>query len=125
MSEIQKDEALAQIRRAKLSHIRWRAYAQGLVGGIPVDEERVPVSHTACQFGHWYTGDGARQLGELATFRQLAEPHEKLHAIYAEVYGLVQKKEFVLADARLDDLVAVSRVLLDLMDRLEQEVSNA
>jgi hypothetical protein len=122
MSRFNKDEALAQIRRAKLSHVRWRAYAQSLVAGISVDEERVPVRDTACQFGQWYHGAGTEQLGQLECFRKVGAPHEALHAVYAEIYNLVQKHQLEQAAGRLEELVTVSRILLELIDGLESEV---
>jgi hypothetical protein len=118
-----KQELLALIRRAKSSHIRWRAYAQGLVSGVPVDDDRLPVKHTECKFGQWYYGEGMRQLGHLEIFRDVAGAHEMLHAVYAQIHDLVSKKHSdKMAHAKLDDLVAISRTLLEQMELLEQEV---
>jgi hypothetical protein len=120
-----KQELLALIRRAKSSHIRWRAYAQGLVSGVPVDNDRLPVKHTDCKFGQWYYGDGMRQLGHLDIFRDVAGPHEMLHAVYAQIHDLVTKSHSdKAAHAKLDDLVAISRTLLEQIELLEQEVND-
>lgn len=125
MSDISnKGELLAVIRRAKSSHIRWRAYAQGLVSGVPISEDRLPVRHTDCKFGQWYYGEGTRQLGHLEIFRDVEAPHEMLHAVYGQIHELVvQQGDNHRAHTKLDELIAISRTLLEQIDILEQEVS--
>lgn len=119
-----KEELLSLIRRAKSSHIRWRAYAQGLVSGVPVAEDRLPVKHTDCKFGQWYYGDGARQLGHLEIFRDVEAPHEMLHAVYGQIHELVvQQGDNHGAHRKLDELIAISRTLLEQIEILEQEVN--
>jgi hypothetical protein len=124
ISDDVRAEALAMIRRAKLAHVRWRAYAQGMVAGVPVDEDRAPVQHTQCQFGQWYLGPGMRQFGNMPIYQELRRPHEALHAIYAEIHRLIAQQEFEQASAQLEVLVETSRVLLQLMDFLEKEISD-
>ena len=117
-----RKEMLAVIRKAKSSHIRWRAYAQGLVAGVDVKEEKLPIMHTDCQFGRWYYGLGARHLGHLSVFEDIASPHEMLHAIYGQIHELVHKGEKEKAREKLDELIGVSRTLLDQIGLLEEEV---
>jgi len=62
-SAMNKADLLRVIRKAKSSHIRWRAYAQALVAGLEVPADGAPVNHQSCGFGKWYYGEGARQLG--------------------------------------------------------------
>jgi hypothetical protein len=100
-----KQELLALIRRAKSSHIRWRSYAQGLIGGVPVDEDRLPIKHTDCRFGQWYFGEGTRDFGHLEIFKDLAGPHEMLHALYAQIHELVGRGKMVEAEEKLQHLV--------------------
>jgi hypothetical protein len=123
LSDDARAEVLAMIRRAKLSHVRWRAYAQGMVAGVPVDDERVPVQHTDCQFGQWYFGDGMKHLANVPTYVRLRGPHETLHGVYAEIHHLIGKQDFSQASAKLEELVRASRELLELMDVLEKEAS--
>jgi hypothetical protein len=121
--EIDKEELLGVIRRAKSSHIRWRAYAQGMVSGIPVSEDRLPLKHTDCKFGQWYYGEGAQQLGHLDVFRDVEVPHEMLHAVYAQIHEIVANSGVTTeAHGKLEELIAISRTLLDQIEILEQEV---
>ncbi len=118
----EKDHLLALIRKAKSSHIRWRAYAQGLVAGVKVQEDRLPISHTDCKFGHWYYGEGRSQLGDLNIFEDIEGPHEMLHAIYGQIFELVQNGKSEKAHRKLDEMVSVSRSLLEQIELLEAEV---
>jgi hypothetical protein len=81
MSQINKKEALEKLRKAKGAHIKWRAYAQALVSGVPVSEEKIPIDHTACNFGQWYHGEGKQRLGHLAAYDGIYTSHEMLHEI--------------------------------------------
>jgi len=120
---IDKEELLGVIRRAKSSHIRWRAYAQGMVSGVPVADDRLPIKHTDCKFGQWYYGEGAQQLGDLEVFKDVEVPHEMLHAVYAQIHEIVAVNgNTAEAHDKLEELIAISRTLLEQIEILEQEV---
>lgn len=118
----EKSQLLALIRRAKSSHIRWRAYAQGLVAGVDVKEDRLPIQHTDCAFGQWYYGSGKNRFGHLAIFSDLEGPHELLHSIYHQIHSLVGAGKVEPAREKLEELVGVSRTLIEQLELLEQEV---
>ncbi len=118
-----KAELLRIIRKAKSSHIRWRSYAQALMAGLEVPPESAPVNHQSCGFGKWYYGDGTRQLGHLDIYADIATPHEILHQIYGRIHGLVASGSMDEAKPLLDQLIGVSRTLLDAIQLLEQEVT--
>jgi hypothetical protein len=122
MSGLEKDDLIEVIRKAKSSHIRWRSYAQALVDGVPLGEDRAPVSHTDCRFGLWYYGEGKEQLGTVQAFRDIEQPHAELHSIYAQIDALVAEGKLAEAREKLGELVEVSRSLLEKIERLEGEV---
>ncbi len=138
-----KQKVIAQLRKAKSAHIRWRSYAQALVSGVPLDADRVPVIHTDCEFGRWYYGDG-QALAPLTGFRDIAEPHEQLHAIYMEIFKhlfqperggllsrLIGKKrrdegvKQATVQSLLNELLRVSERLLGCIETLEKEVNTS
>ena len=122
MSQLSQDELLEVIRKAKSSHIRWRSYAQALVDGVDLGDGRAPVSHLECRFGRWYYGDGTEQLGQLDAFRNIEKPHEQLHTLYAQIDALVTEGKLPEAREQLEELVGISRSLLDGIELLEREV---
>lgn len=139
-----KQEALSQIRKAKGAHIRWRAFAQALVSGVAVDEEKIPVEHTSCAFGKWYHGRGQVDLGHLDSYAGIATPHEMLHAIYRRIFDTLhgdenislltkifsgkaarEREKYHVAREYMEELIGVSTTMLMALDMLEREVRDA
>ena len=133
-----KKDILLQLRQAKSAHIKWRAYAQALVSGLPVEKDHVPVIHTDCVFGQWYYGTG-QQLSDLSSFDSISVPHEMLHHIYMEIFKLLfgederstfqkifgsksKKDTQKEANKLMQDLLAISGTLLEAISLLEKEV---
>lgn len=139
---MEKREVITRLRKAKTAHIRWRGYAQALVAGVPLDEERVPIVHTDCEFDRWYYGDG-QALGGFAEFAAIAAPHEQLHRVYLEIFkqlfepergGLLARligrrrtatARSDLIQRHLDELVQVSERLLRHIETLERTLLEA
>jgi hypothetical protein len=119
-----KTELLDIIRRAKSSHVRWRAYAQGLVAGVDVKDENLPVKHTDCRFGKWYFGHGTQVFGDLPVFSDIQGAHEMLHAVYEQIYDLVKQKDLSSAQNKLTQMMDISRTLLELLNLLEEEIES-
>jgi len=117
-----KAELLELVRRAKSSHVRWRAYAQGLVAGVEVKAENLPVKHTECRFGKWYFSEGMAMFGQRQVFRDIQGGHEMLHAVYEQIYRLVKQADFKHAEAKLAQLMEISRTLMEQLALLEQEI---
>jgi len=141
MLSANKIAALDNLRKAKGAHNKWRAYAQALVSGVAVDEDKIPVDHTKCEFGLWYHNDGKLMLGHLASYDSINTPHEMLHEIYKRIFhvlhsqdgsgifkklfsskGSLESERLKLARAYMEELVGVSETLLTALDLLEQEV---
>jgi hypothetical protein len=140
MSATNKQEALDKLRKAKGAHIKWRSYAQALVSGVSVSDDKVPVEHTNCAFGQWYHGDGKRMLGHLVSYEGIYTPHEMLHEIYKRIFNVMhsddasglkklfsskatrERERMELAREYMEELVGVSETLLTALDILEQEI---
>jgi len=137
-----KKEVLTQLRAAKSAHIQWRAYAQALVSGIPVEQDHVPVIHTNCKFGKWYYGPG-QQLSSLSSYGAIDAPHEMLHQIYIKIFKILfgeddrsafkklfgsnsklKKEHQEEAEALLQHLLSVSGTLLEAINLLENEIKD-
>jgi hypothetical protein len=140
MPKFDKKDALEKLRKAKGAHIKWRAYAQALVSGVAVSEEKIPVEHTDCIFGKWYHGEGKTKLGHLISYDGIYAPHEMLHEIYKRIFQVLQEPEKLslktlfssratrenrrmeMARTYMEELVGVSETLLRALDMLEDEI---
>ena len=135
-----KKEVLSNLRLAKSAHIQWRAHAQAIVAGIPVEQDTVPVIHTSCKFGRWYYGKG-QQLDSLSSYGAIEGPHEMLHQVYMKIYKLyfgaedrsmlkklfgssdkARRKRQEEADRLLHSLLGISNTLLEAITQLENEI---
>jgi len=137
---MEKKTIIAQLRKAKTAHIRWRSYAQALVSGVPMDEGKVPVIYTDCDFGRWYYGEG-QALSNLPGYRAIDEPHERLHVVYMDIFQhlfeeedislfhrLIGKKgkslesRHIETHRKLEELLRISERLLGHIEELEHAV---
>lgn len=137
-----KKEIIAHLRSAKSAHIQWRAFAQALVAGIPVEQDHVPVVHTSCKFGKWYYGPG-QQLSSLKSYAAIDTPHEMLHKIYMKIFKLLfgkdersgfqklfgsnaklKQERQEEADVLMQKLLAISETLLEALALLEEEIKD-
>jgi hypothetical protein len=135
-----KRETLSQLRLAKSAHIQWRAFAQALVAGIPVEQDHVPVIHTTCKFGKWYYGPGQR-LSSLSSYGAIDTPHEMLHKTYMKIFKLLfgeddrsafkklfgsnaklKQERQQEAEALMQILLSISGTLLEAINVLEREI---
>ncbi len=120
-----KQELIQRIQKAKSSHIKWRSYAQAIVAGIKVSEDKAPVQHTDCEFGRWYYGDGRSTLGQMPVFNDIEGPHEVMHATYRQIFELATKGKLDKAREQMVHLCAISKSLVELLDILEEQVNTA
>ncbi|HEB67564.1 MAG TPA: hypothetical protein ENI93_06435 [Gammaproteobacteria bacterium] len=132
-------DILNRLRTAKSAHLGWVNRARALIDGKPVDKEKVPVMPTDCIFGKWYYSDG-RKLASLPSFQAIEEPHNRLHAIYQEIFDLLFTNEKGNFIARLFDnsrkqeqrreqarqkfleLQQMSDVIVSRLDALERDI---
>lgn len=138
---MKKTEAIDMLHHARSAHLQWRARAQALVAGIPLDKDQVPINYTDCKFGRWYYGTG-QCLSAMPSFRAIEAPHQSLHLIYMKIFkelfgdddrsgwsrlfGSSRKykaEKAARAEAILPQLIGVSETLLATIDALEKDVN--
>lgn len=83
-----KNEVIATLNSAILSHKKWVSNALALIEGVPLDKEQVPVNSTECEFGKWYYSVG-QNLIEIPGFKDIEESHDKLHRTYMEIFAIL------------------------------------
>ncbi|MCI5221447.1 MAG: hypothetical protein D3924_01890 [Candidatus Electrothrix sp. AR4] len=83
-----KDDLLATLRNAVLTHKKWVGNALALIEGVPLDKNKVPVNATECEFGKWYYSDG-QKLKDLPGFKEIEKSHNRLHRTYMEIFAIL------------------------------------
>jgi len=136
-------EVINHLHNARAAHKAWVARAEGLVAGLPLEKEQVPLLPTDCIFGKWYYGSG-QLLRSLPAYTALEKPHDELHRTYMHIFKLLfnepstsmmgrlfgqQKKlkasQLKQAEAMLVRLRGLSDQVCDILSNLEQQVTAA
>lgn len=80
-----KREIIIEVRAAIAAHTQWKNYVQIKARGLFLKDLPVTaVASTDCNFGKWYFGEGAK-LTSLTNYRNLENPHDKIHQIFIEL----------------------------------------
>jgi hypothetical protein len=83
-SGMSKHDILNHLRDAKSRHLGWVKRVHSLLQGKPVNEGRVAIDPTCCDFGKWYYGEG-RHLERVPGYAEIEQPHRRLHELYSRI----------------------------------------
>ncbi len=117
-----KTEVLMMLLKAKQVHLEWRSHAEHLIKGMELNDARMPVDGSCCEFGTWFSGPGKSCLSFLEHYGLVLETHQVMHAVYRQIHDLAKQNNLREAQGRLLELAQASDALLDALDLLEQEV---
>ncbi len=133
-------DLIETLRAAKSAHIGWIRRAHSLIEGKQVDKEKIPITPGNCAFGKWYYGDG-RKLCDLKTYKEVEQPHIRLHAIYEDIFNLLfseqkgsilsrligrhdkeRQERLALAQKHFHELQKMSDIIILKLDALERDI---
>jgi methyl-accepting chemotaxis protein len=113
---------------AKVDHIIYKQRAYVLINDPNNAEIRkaVGVDHQECRLGKWYANEGKAIFGNCAAYRQLLEPHRKVHQCVHEMVDMLDKsweRDDALQDRIFDALTCAEEASLSVMKSMDQAVS--
>ena len=76
------------------------------------------TDHTQCRLGRWYYGRGAKSHGRLAAFRDLEEPHRKIHQAAGLCVEAWNRGDAQEAKRLYREVVDLSQQILELLSQL-------
>ncbi len=98
----------------KADHLMWKArLADLIVNDNQMGEDEIK-DHTQCRLG-------SSRYGSLPAFREIEQPHQRVHAIGRQIVELVAAGHRDDALAALREMEQISEELIGLIDRLKQE----
>ena len=116
-------ESLIHFNRAKVKHELFLERIGGCVKGLAeVRAGDLPDHHT-CSFGQWYYSDGMKQCGHLAGFKNIEDPHAKVHRLAKEAVDAMSRGDNDRARATYEELKNASHGLIDLLGKAKEEYS--
>ena len=105
----------------KADHLMWKArLADLIVNDNQMGDDEIK-DHTQCRLGKWYYSLGSSRYGSLPAFREIEQPHQRVHAIGRQIVELVAAGHRDDALAALREMEQISEELIGLIDRLKQE----
>jgi len=138
-----KNETIDHLHSAKKAHVKWVQRAKALIEGLPIEKDAIPVDCTECKFGQWFYGDGQNlnAIPGMDCLKEIEALHFKLHDIYMKIFKVYfgemnrsffsklfnMKKKVTENDKEIardyyDQLLEVSRDLLEVIDKLERRL---
>jgi len=87
-----------------------------VIGDAQLDASGLANHHT-CRFGKWYDNEGGHICGDLASFRSINAPHERIHSLSKDAVNAVNSGNQAKANQLMLEIDAVSH---DIMVKLEE-----
>ena len=111
----------------KVDHVVYKQRAYVLIEEANNEEYKkaVSVDHNNCRLGKWYAGAGKDVFGGTAAYRNLLEPHRKVHeSVHLMLEQLDQgwERNLAIQDNIFNALEGAEKASLDVMKMLDQVV---
>ena len=91
-----------------------------LHGNATIDPSQLP-DHHACRFGKWYDGEGRDKYSNLPSYKMIAEPHAKIHALAKEALKACASGDKARAESIYKEMENISDQIVSLLDGIKRE----
>ena len=99
-------EPHVELALAKSAHRAWKVRLRSFLDGQSTLSLDQAVSHTQCDLGVWFSGDGMQNFGHFPEMKSLEEPHKQMHVLIHEIIKAKQQGQISEAEdmyLRVDD----------------------
>lgn len=110
------------VRVAKTDHLLWKWRVYNLILGVGTIESNEVTSHETCRLGKWYYGDLPSHVKQKDIFKQLEEPHKKVHQNAKLVVECYERNDLIGVEKAFEELEKASVMVIDLLTELENEL---
>ena len=111
------------IQTVKLDHVVWKAGVYRTCWGM---DDRSPESfadHHQGRLGQWYyEGDGALLFSDLPAYKQLEDPHRRVHSHGVKAVEKLRTGQTEAGFTALNDMEEASREVIDCLSQLQVEL---
>lgn len=112
----------------KVDHVVYKQRGYVLINDLQNDDFRkaVGVDHHNCRLGKWYEGEGKAIFGSTTAFKNLVEPHSKVHDAVHSALALMDQKwerDMALQDRIYNAMNAAEEASMRVMQILDQMVA--
>jgi methyl-accepting chemotaxis protein len=106
---------------AKIRHKMFVEKVNGCVEGLTELHSSDLPDHHNCSFGKWYYTDGKKLCGHIPRFRNLEDPHEKLHRLAKDAVDTFNKGDTGKAHTIYKELESLSNKLIESIGLTKKE----
>lgn len=110
------------IKVAITDHLLWKWRIYNMMLGFEDFSLSDVRSHSECRLGKWYYGDLPDRIKSLPAFKELEEPHRRVHDCARRAVEHHQREETDAVKESLRNLEEASKQVVDLLKTLEQMV---
>jgi len=111
------------LQTVKIDHVVWKTEVYKVFWGLSEKSIDDFSDHTQCRLGQWYYhGEGAAQLGQLRSYRDLEQPHRDVHRHGIDALKEVAVGHKDLALEHLEKMELASQAAQKVLMNMEKEV---
>ncbi|MDN4501581.1 methyl-accepting chemotaxis protein [Alteromonadaceae bacterium BrNp21-10] len=106
------------LQTVKLDHIVWKTEVyEAALGRSNLTKDQL-LNHNECRLGQWYQGEGKNRYAGNAGFRNLEEPHKRMHAEGVSALAAIEKDDVEQAMAHLHAMEEASSEVMRQLDSI-------
>jgi methyl-accepting chemotaxis protein len=108
------------INKAKSAHMIFVGKIQAHLDGTAKTDPSTLPDHHNCHFGKWYDSMGTKHCGHMQIFKDIVQPHAKVHELGKAAILAHNGGDRAKAAALCEEMVHYSTVLLGILEELEK-----
>lgn len=108
------------INKAKSAHMVFVGKIQAHLDGTAKTDPSTLPDHHGCNFGKWYDTMGTEHCGHLPIYKEIVQPHAKVHELGKAAIVAYNSGDRAKAAALCEEMVGCSITLLDILSELEK-----
>ncbi len=118
------DSHRSLVQMAKIDHVVFKKKIVDTVSGYAQCRSDEITDHHNCRLGQWYDGLDVPEIRNLRAYRELVEPHTRVHAAGRAALEALEAGDRRLAFSRLADLEHASKQVLSLLDQMAEAMED-
>ncbi len=110
----------------KVDHVLYKTEAYSAI--LDSRESKVFDNYRTCNMGQWYIADGEAVFGNTKAFKEMDEPHRKVHDAAISNFEYIKTSSTLKGDnpkkiiANFKEMESASNILFDKLDKMIEEV---
>lgn len=114
------------IESVKVDHVVWKFEIYKVLLGVTDAQSARLGDHKECRLGEWYyAGEGKQLYAQFAGYRELEEPHARVHSNGMRAIKAHGEGDFTQALANLADMESASMKVLSALDKISRQATKA